>query len=192
MSNRETIGMTFEELCTRIKQDYGDRLPKSAYNTPRSLIEAMKSIQEDKVIHPYASGYSFRRNVLKMQFIQAAIHYPSDRFTLKQVCEYRGLPLKKVQDMVSVWNKRGYRYLTKLPKRTCKHENIYKLRKVAIVSCLGYINMYKHGFTLNLHKWHKPEKAEIYVGINGCGRRMGLTNDALPEIKVTTNKKQDR
>ena len=59
MSNRETIGMTFEELCTRIKQDYGDRLPKSAYNTPRSLIEAMKSIQEDKVIHPMLQDTHF-------------------------------------------------------------------------------------------------------------------------------------
>jgi hypothetical protein len=107
-------------------------LPESTYNSVENLIAALKDITEEKVIYPTATGYSFHCNVLKMQFLHAAIHHPDDRFTLRQVCEFRNLPLKKVQDMVSLWNRRKYRYLSRLPKRTSKHENVYELRKCAV------------------------------------------------------------
>ena len=137
--NEEIAGMTFEELCDRIRHDYNDSLPESAYESVESLVVALKDIEEEKVIFPTATGYSYHCNVLKMQFLHAAIHYPDDRFTLRQVCEFRNLPLKKVQDMVSIWNRRKYRYLTKLPKRTSKHENVYKLRKCAVKYTIAYI-----------------------------------------------------
>ena len=147
--NEEIAGMTFEELCDRIRHDYNDSLPESAYESVESLVVALKDIEEEKVIFPTATGYSYHCNVLKMQFLHAAIHYPDDIFTLRQVCEFRNLPLKKVQDMVSIWNRRKYRYLTKLPKRTSKHENVYKLRKCAVKYTIAYIHNYNLGFDLN-------------------------------------------
>ena len=89
---------------------------------------------EEDTQFPYATGYSYYFNVLKAQLIEAAIHYPSTRFTLRQLCEFRDLPLYKVQVMVSKWNHRGYPYFTKLKKRTSNHENVYKLRKYAVTT----------------------------------------------------------
>ena len=40
--------LTFSELCERIKIDYEDKLPESAYNSPEALIEAMTALQKDK------------------------------------------------------------------------------------------------------------------------------------------------
>ena len=94
--NEEIAGMTFEELCDRIRHDYNDSLPESAYESVESLVVALKDIEEEKVIFPTATGYSYHCNVLKMQFLHAAIHYPDDIFTLRQVCEFRNSPLKKV------------------------------------------------------------------------------------------------
>ena len=39
----EIDNMSFKELCEQIKQEYGTLLPESAYNSPESLIEALKS-----------------------------------------------------------------------------------------------------------------------------------------------------
>jgi len=180
----EIDNMSFKELCEQIKQEYGTLLPESAYNSPESLIEALKSIQEEEAIFPTATGYSFHFNALKMQFLHGCIHYPYQHFTLRQICEFKGLPLKKVQDMVSIWNARGYRYLTKLKKRTSNHENVYKLRKYAVVSCIRYLNNYNKNLDLNMKRGHKYKKVEIYVSINGHGRRMGLTDADLPKIKI--------
>jgi len=185
--NEEIANMSFQELCDRIRSDYNDYLPESAYESVENLIAALKDITEEKVIFPTATGYSYHCNVLKMQFLHAAMHYPDDRFTLRQVCEFRDLPLKKVQDMVSVWNKRKYKYLTKLPKRTSNHENVYKLRKCGVKYCIAYIHNYKRNFDLNKKIGHKPKKVEIYVSINGHGRKMGLKKSDLPQI-ILTNK----
>jgi len=180
----EICDMTFSELCMSVREDYGNRLPDSAYNSPESLVEAMKSIQEEEAIFPTATGYSYHFNALKMQFLYGCINYQYQHFTLREICEFKGLPLKKVQDMVSIWNHRKYRYLTKLKKRTSNHENVYKLRKYAIVSCIRYLNNYNKNLDLSMKRNHKYKKVEIYVSINGHGRRMGLTDADLPEIKI--------
>jgi hypothetical protein len=181
----EINDLTFSELCERIKIDYEDKLPESAYNSPEALIEAMKALQTEKVIFPKATGYSYHFNALKMQFLQGCIHYPCQHFTLRQICEFIGLSLKKVQDMVSIWNRRKYRYLTKLKKRTSNHENVYKLRKYAIVSCIAYTHNFYRGFDLCRKKNHESKKVNTYVSINGHGRRMGLKDADLPEIKIS-------
>jgi len=49
MSDSEICGMAFSELCMRVREDYGNRLPDSAYDSPESLIEAMKSIHWSSV-----------------------------------------------------------------------------------------------------------------------------------------------
>jgi hypothetical protein len=110
-------------------------------------------------------------------------------FTLREISEFKGLPLKKIQDMVSIWNHRNYRYLTKLKKRTSSHENVYKLRKYAIKSSIAYIHNYNTKFDLNRKKNHKPKKVDTYVSINGHGRLMGLTDVDLPEIKISKHDK---
>ena len=69
--NEEIAGMTFEELCDRIRHDYNDSLPESAYESVESLVVALKDIEEEKVIFPTATGYSYHCNVLKMQFLHA-------------------------------------------------------------------------------------------------------------------------
>lgn len=181
----EIKDLTFSELCERIKIDYGDKLPDRAYESVEELIEAMKALQTGTVIFPTATGYSYHCNALKMQFLQGCIHYPFQHFTLRQICEFKGLSLKKVQDMVSIWNHRKYRYLTKLKKRTSNHENVYKLRKYAVKSCIAYIHNYNKKFDLNRKKNHKPKKVDTYVSINGHGRLMGLTDVDLPKIKIS-------
>jgi len=126
--------MSFNELRDHVKNVYGDLLSEDSYDSPERLLQALEDLSKHVCAlsqpvkqFPYASGVSYRCNVLKMQVIGAAIHYPYQRFTLREICEFRGLPLKKVQDIVSKWNRRHYSYFTKLNKRTHKHENIYKL-----------------------------------------------------------------
>ena len=182
MSISEICNLSFEELCTRIKQDYGTLLPESAYNSPESLILAMTAIKKDKPSFQYATGYNFYGNVLKSLVIEAAIHYPSDRFTLRQLCEFRDLPLCKVQVMVSKWNHRGYPYFTKLKKRTSAHENVYKLRKYAVTSYIAYKRRLSFSFDLNLHN-NKPRKMALYVNLNKWGRKMEMKMEDLPDIK---------
>jgi hypothetical protein len=127
--NEEIAKLTVKELCDRIRSDYNNSLPESAYDSVESLVKALKDITEYKPIHPHASGYSYHGNVLKALFLDACFHYPYLKFTLREISEFAGLPLYKVLVMVSKWNRRGYRYLTKLKKRTSAHENIYKMRK---------------------------------------------------------------
>ena len=44
----EIDNMSFEELREQIKQEYGTFLHESAYDSPESLIEALKSIQDEE------------------------------------------------------------------------------------------------------------------------------------------------
>ena len=180
--NKEIDDLTFSELCTRIKQDYVDKLPDSAYDSPECLIITMKALQKKKPDFQYATGYNFYGNVLKSLVIEAAINYSSDRFTLRQLCEFRNLPLFKVQVMVSKWNHRGYPYFTKLKKRTSNHENIYKLRKYAVTSYIAYKRRLSCNFDLNLHR-AVPKKLALYVNINRYGKEMGLQMSDLPDVK---------
>ena len=53
--------LTFSELCTRIKKDYGDKLPDDAYDSPESLVLAMKSIQEEEHLFGYKNGSGYFR-----------------------------------------------------------------------------------------------------------------------------------
>jgi hypothetical protein len=184
----EIANLTFDELCNKIREQYGTSLPESSYDSVENLIEALKDImiKEDKPIHSYASGYSYHGNVLKALFLDAAFHYPNMQFTLREVCEYAGLPLFKVQVMVSKWNHRKYRYMTKLKKRTSNHENVYKMRKCSYMYYLVYKKHMRRKFDLNLKRRY-PKRVEIYAHINGCGRRMGLTDEALPKISMIQN-----
>ena len=177
--------MTFEELKELIRSEYGELISDSSYGSPESLSQALEDIEKQPVKQfPYASGVSYRCNVLKMQVIGAAINYPHQKFTLREICEFRGLPHKKVQDIVSKWNRRHYPYFTKLQKRTAKHENVYILRKYAVTSYLEYVKRFKNSYELSLQK-AVPKKTEIYVRINSHGGRMGLTESDLPKIKLT-------
>ncbi len=184
--NDEIANMSFQELCDRIRSDYNDSLPESAYESVASLVQALKDITEDKPLHPYASGYAYHFNVLKALFLDACFHYPYDKFTLREVCEFAGLPLQKVRVMVAKWKMYHYPYLTQMKKRTSQHENVYKVRKYAYTNYFQYKKRMRLGFDLNLHRQY-PRKAQIYVSINGCGRRMGLTNEALPGISLIKN-----
>jgi hypothetical protein len=180
----EIANLTFKELCDRIRHDYNDSLPESAYESIESLVNALKdTTKEDQPMYKYASGYAYHGNVLKALFFDAAFRYPSLKFTLRDICEFGNLPLYKVRVMVSKWNRRGYPYLTKLKKRTAMHENVYKLRKYAYSSYFQYKKRLSLGFDLNLQR-PQPKKVEIYVSINDRGRRMGLTSDALPDIPL--------
>jgi hypothetical protein len=174
--------LTFSELCERIKVDYGDKLPNSAYDSPESLIIAMKALPKDKPNFQYATGYNFYGNVLKSLVIEAAINYSSDRFTLRQLCEFRDLPLFKVQVMISKWNHRGYPYFTKLKKRNSNHENVYKLRKYAVTSYIAYKRRLSCNFDMNLHR-AVPKRMALYVNINRYGKEMGLQMSDLPDVK---------
>ena len=190
--------MTFEELKELIKSIFGDELfPDDCFDSPERFMKALKDLeqplgqqseqqseQQPEKLFPYANGVSYRCNVLKMQLIGAAIHYPCQKFTLRELCTFRGLPLKKSQDIVSKWNRRHYPYFTKLQKRTAQHENVYKLRKYAITSYLEYLKRFRHGLELNLQRPH-TKKVEIHVRINRHGGKMGLTKSDLPEIKLT-------
>lgn len=140
-----------------------------------TLVENDKT--EIKTIH----GYSYHQNVLKMLVLDAAIHYPHMKFTLREICEFRDLPLSKVQKMVSIWCTRKYRYFTRLKKRTSNHENVYKIRKAAITYYLKYKKRFDRGFDLNLKRRY-PIKVQIYAHINGYGRERGLTDEHLPTI----------
>ena len=186
--NEEIKNMSFKELCDRIRHDYNDSLPESAYDSVESLVKALEDItkKEDTSIHPYASGYSYHGNVLKALFLDGYFHYPYMQFTLREVCEFAGFPLYKVQVMVSKWNRRGYRYLTKLKKRTSAHENVYKMRKCSYMYYVLYKKHMRRNFDLNLKRRY-PKKVTIYAHINGCGRRMGLTDEDLPEISMIKN-----
>jgi hypothetical protein len=176
--------MTFQELKELIRSEY-ELLSDCSYDSPESLSQALEALLKQPVKQfPYASGVSYRCNVLKMQVIGAAIHYPYQKFTLNELCAFRGLPLKKVQDIVSKWNRRQYPYFTKLDKRTAKNENVYKLGKYAVASYLGYLKRFNRGCELNLQKPH-PKKIETFVRINSHGGKMGLKETDLPEIKLT-------
>jgi hypothetical protein len=185
------IDMTFEELKELVKSEYGEIIEDSYYNSPESLLKALEDLskqagyfpqQQPVKQFPYASGYSFYFNVLKAQVIEAAIHYPFDRFTLRQLCEFRDLPLFKVQVMVSKWFHNGYSYFTKLKKRTSNHENVYKLRKYAVKSYIAYKRRLSKNFDLDLHR-ASPKKMRLYVNINRYGKEMGLQISDLPDVK---------
>jgi hypothetical protein len=183
--------MPFEELKELVRSEYGEFIEDSCYDSPESLLLALEDIskhagylpqQKQVKQFPYASGYSYYFNVLKAQVIEAAMHYPSDRFTLRQLCEFRDLPLFKVQVMVSKWFHNGYPYFTKLKKRTSNHENVYKLRKYAVKSYIAYKRRLSLNFDLNLHRV-VPKKMALYVNINRYGKEMGLGMSDLPDVK---------
>jgi hypothetical protein len=178
--------LTFKELCDRIRSDYNDSIPESAYSSIENLIHALKDITADKPNYKCASGYAYHFNVLKALFFDAAFHYPDIKFTLRQICEFGNLPLYKVRVMVSKWKLYDYPYLTQLPKRTSNHEIVYKLRKPAYRSYFEYKKRLRLGFDLNLQR-PQPRRVQIYASINGHGRRMGLTDEDLPEISMITN-----
>ena len=184
--NDEIANMSFKELCDRIRSDYNNSLPESAYESIENLIAALKDITEDKPNYKCASGYAYHFNVLKALFFDAAFHYPDIKFTLRQICEFGNLPLYKVRVMVSKWKLYDYPYLTQLPKRTSNHEIVYKLRKPAYLSYFEYKKRLCLGFDLNLQR-PQPRRVQIYVSINGHGRQMGLTEDALPKISMIQN-----
>ena len=182
--------MTFEELKELVRSEYGEFIEDSCYDSPESLLKALEDLsehvdcspQQPVKQFPYATGYSYYFNVLKAQLIEAAIHYPSTRFTLRQLCEFRDLPLYKVQVMVSKWNHRDYPYFTKLKKRTSNHENVYKLRKYAVATYIAYKRRLSFNFDLNLHS-SIPKKMALYVNINRYGKEMGLQMSDLPDVK---------
>jgi hypothetical protein len=183
----EIMDMSFQELCDRVRIDYNNTLPESSYDSIENLVNALKAItKEDKPMYSCATGISYHGNVLKALFLDACYHYPYDKFTLREICNFGGLPLFKVQVMISKWNHRKYRYMTKLKKRTSNHENVYKLRKAAYVYYLIYKKRILLGFDLNLHR-PQPKRVEIYASINWYGRQMGLTSDSLPEIALIKN-----
>jgi hypothetical protein len=165
--------MTFTDICEQVRQDYST-LPDSSFESPDKLLEALEALSKN------TAGYSHIFNAREYRVLDAAVHLQHTVFTTRDLSEKSGLPLKSVQDCISIWNKYHYKYLTKLQKRTSKGENRSKLRKWGARTYLDMKNRIKHNFSLNRQKYI-PEKVDSYFVINKYGKLMGLTEADLPK-----------
>jgi hypothetical protein len=192
-----------DELFDIIIAQYGERISNDEFLDYETLMNAIERCEKkDKErMYPYATGYSFRCNALKFLIFDAIYHYPHEVFTLKQICEFRNLPRDKVKSIVSRWKKRGYPYLSELPKRLAHNEIRYKARKALYVYHRKYLNALVKGFELNFkikrrHRLPRPDgvkydsairalrRVDSYARINSWGREMGLKQEDVPDLKA--------
>jgi hypothetical protein len=177
----EIMDMTFAEICERVKIQYNNILPESAYDSPESLVQALAAIEKDK-------GYRNRYNVTAFMILQACVRMPKLIFTVADIAEYTGLSKYRISECIRRWIKYNFRYLTRLPKRRglggAYH---YKLRKHGFST---YLSLKKHilrGFALNRMRGMRgmryiPKKIDGYFYITEVGRAKGLTQEDLPQI----------
>ena len=169
--------MTFEELCGCIKAQYGDILPENAYDSPESLSQALKDIEEDK-------GYRHRYNVTAFLILQACMRMPKLIFTVADIAEYSGLDKQRVSDCIKRWIKYDFRYLTRLPKRRgIGGAYSYKIRKHAIETYISLKKRIVKGFDLNRMQ-RTPKRTDCYFYITDVGKAKGITEADLPQIVI--------
>ncbi|HZK70297.1 MAG TPA: hypothetical protein VFD03_02110 [Clostridia bacterium] len=168
----EITEMSFEELSEQIKQEFGTLLPESSYNSPASLIEAMTALSH--------TGYKHIFNARAYRVLDAAVHLQDLVFTTRDLAEYSGLPLKSVQDCISIWNRYHYKYFTKLHKRLPHGANRYKLRKWGTRTYLDMKNRIHHNFDLN-RQLYSPKKVDCYFVLDKYCMLRGLKESDLPK-----------
>lgn len=164
--------LTFEQLRELIRNEYSELFPDDSFDSPETLLQALEDLSNH-------TGYKHIFNARAYRVLKAAVYLPMI-FTCRDISDYSGLPLKSVQDCISIWNRYNYKYLTKLPKRTPRHENRYKLRKWGMRTYLEMKKRIKRNFCLNRGRY-SPEKVSSYFVLDKYGRLMGLTEDDLPK-----------
>ena len=90
--------MTFTDICEQVRQDYGT-LPDSSFESPDKLLEALEALSKN------TAGYSHIFNARAYRVLDATVHLQHTVFTTRELSEKSGLPLKNVQDCISIWNK---------------------------------------------------------------------------------------
>jgi len=172
----EINDLTFSELCTRIKKDYGDKLPDSAYNSPQALIEAMKCIQEEEHLFGYknGSGYYHKGNVLKARLLEYGYKVYPKEFTVAEASEALGIEKKKISDALNHYHEHKLPYFSRLRKKLAGGACRYKIRKVGIDTLFKYRKRMVRGFDLNCCRTY-PKKVDAYIGVTRYGKSIGMT-----------------
>src|SRR5665647_529696 len=181
MSDSEICDMTFSELCMRVREDYGNRLPDSAYDSPESLIEAMKSIQEEELQeeehlfgYKNGSGYYFKGNVLKALLLEYGYKVYPSAFTVAEASEALGIEKKKISDALNHYHEHKYPYFSRLRKKLAWGACRYKIRKVGVVTLLKYRKRMSKKFDLNCTRKY-PITVDAYIGVTRYGKSIGMT-----------------
>jgi hypothetical protein len=173
----EIMDMTFAEICERVKIQYNNILPESAYDSPESLVQALAAIEKNK-------GYRNRYNVTAFMILQACVRMTKLIFTVADIAEYTQLPKKIVSDCINRWQRFDFRYLTRLPKRRgLGGAYRYKLRKHGIETYMALKKRIRRSFSLNRMQYI-PKKIDCYFYITEIGRAKGITEADLPQIII--------
>ena len=172
----EICDMTFSELCMRVREDYGNRLPDSAYNSPESLVEAMNSIQEEEHLFGYknGSGYYFKGNVLKARLLEYGYNVYPSAFTVAEASEALGIEKKKISDALNHYYENRLPYFSRLPKKLACGANRYKIRKIGVKTMLTYRKRMSKKFDLNCTRTY-PITVGAYIGVTRYGKSIGMT-----------------
>ena len=172
----EIDNMSFEELREQIKQEYGTLLPESSYNSPESLIEALKSIQEEEHLFGYknGSGYYFKGNVLKARLLEYGYKVYPSAFTVAEASEALGIEKKKISDALNHYYENRLPYFSRLPKKLAYGACRYKIRKVGVVTLLKYRKRMSKKFDLNCTRTY-PITVDAYIGVTRYGKSIGMT-----------------
>jgi len=176
MSDSEICDMTFSELCIRVQEDYGELLPEDSYDSPESLVEAMKSIQEEEHLFGYknGSGYYFKGNVLKARLLEYGYKVYPSAFTVAEASEALGIEKKKISDALNHYHEHKYPYFSRLRKKLAWGACRYKIRKVGVVTLLKYRKRMSKKFDLNCTRKY-PIKVDAYIGVTRYGKSIGMT-----------------
>jgi len=176
MSDSEICDMTFSELCIRVQEDYGELLPEDSYDSPESLVEAMKSIQEEEHLFGYknGSGYYFKGNVLKARLLEYGYKVYPSAFTVAEASEALGIEKKKISDALNHYHEHKYPYFSRLRKKLAWGACHYKIRKVGVVTLLKYRKRMSKKFDLNCTRKY-PIKVDAYIGVTRYGKSIGMT-----------------
>lgn len=179
MSDSEICDMTFSELCIRVQEDYGELLPEDSYDSPESLVEAMKSIQEEEHLFGYknGSGYYFKGNVLKARLLEYGYKVYPSAFTVAEASEALGIEKKKISDALNHYHEHKYPYFSRLRKKLAWGACRYKIRKVGVVTLLKYRKRMSKKFDLNCTRKY-PIKVDAYIGVTRYGKSIGMTLQA--------------
>ena len=176
MSDSEICDITFSELCIRVQEDYGELLPEDSYDSPESLVEAMKSIQEEEHLFGYknGSGYYFKGNVLKARLLEYGYKVYPSAFTVAEASEALGIEKKKISDALNHYHEHKYPYFSRLRKKLAWGACRYKIRKVGVVTLLKYRKRMSKKFDLNCTRKY-PIKVDAYIGVTRYGKSIGMT-----------------
>jgi len=189
----EINDLTFSELCERVKSDYGDKLPDSAYESVEKLIEGLKSIEEEEHLFGYknGSGYYHKGNVLKARLLEYGYKVYPKEFTVAEASEALGIAKKKISDILSYYHRQGFPYFSRLPKKLAGGACRYKIRKVGVDTLLKYRKRMARNFDLNCVRTY-PIKVDAYIGVTRYGKSIGMTlDDAYIKSGIRKEHNQD-